>query len=234
LRLVKKALDDGKTGYCSAKGIPELRAAIANRVSEERGINYSPDEVVVQSGGKPIILKFLMTILEPGDEVLAPSPAYPIYESLTNFLGGVFKPYRFVEEDDRFELDLEYLKSLITPKTKLLFFNNYQNPTGWACSDYIMEQVAKLCIEHDIWVLSDEAYFDINYEPTSKSIVQLPGMKERTIILLTASKSFAMTGWRLGAAVGPLNVIEVFEKLTTNDEACTTNFYSVGWYCGLE
>src|SRR3990167_2603019 len=138
-------------------------------------------------------MKLLLSILEPGDEVLAPSPGYPIYESLTNFFGGEFKPYVFVEQEDRFEIDLDYLKSLITPKTKLLIFNNYHNPTGWASSDHVMQEVAKLCVENDLWVLSDEAYFHITYRDTvGKSIASLPGMRERTVILLTASKSYSM------------------------------------------
>lgn len=152
-------------------------------------------QVLVQSGGKPVIFKFLATVMLPGDEVLYPTPGYPIYESLTRYLGGVSKQYIFREAEDRFELDLDQLRSLITPKTKVLIVNNYQNPTGWACSDADMQALAQIAIEHNLWVLSDEAYFHLSYEEPvgrGKSIVSLPGMKERTVILLTFSKSFSM------------------------------------------
>jgi len=162
--------------------------------------------------------------MNEGDEVLYPSPGYPIYESQINYLEGQLKPYRYIENDKGFVLDIEYLKQQYTPKTRVLIYNNYQNPMGVSSSDEEMKAVAEFCVEKDLLVLSDEAYFDMVYDQTPKSIVSLPGMQERTVILHTYSKSFAMTGWRLGAAVGPEWIISSITKLNTNGEACTTNF----------
>jgi len=138
-------------------------------------------------------------------------------------LRGVLKPYVYRETPNGFVLDLEQMKSQITPKTKALIYNNYHNPTGHASSDEEMQAIAQIAIEHDLWVLSDEAYFHFVYDESkkNKSIAALPGMKERTVILITTSKSWAMTGWRVGAALGPKEVIDMFAKLATNDEACT-------------
>jgi len=225
-----KAISEGHTGYCPPAGIPELRQALAEDVGRRRGVHYTQENVSVQSGGKPVIGKFLMVCMEPGDEVLYPSPGYPIYESMVRYLGGVTVPYIFKETPNGFQIDMSYLKSKITDKTRIFIYNNYHNPTGILSSDDEMKEIARLCVEHDLWVLSDEAYFDILYEDESKSIVSLPGMKERTVILYTYSKSFAMTGWRLGAAIGPVDVISGITKINTNDEACTTTFIQ---YAGL-
>jgi len=226
---VKKAMDDaiadGKTGYCAAAGILPLRQRIAEHVGAQRGVEYTPDNVSVQSGGKPVIGKFFMTTMDEGDEVLYPSPGYPIYESQINYLGGVRRPYTYKETKNGFVLDLDYLKSLITPKTKLFVYNNYSNPMGVASSEEEMAEIAKLCVENNLLVLSDEAYFDLVFDNVPKrSIVSFPGMKERSVILFTFSKSYAMTGWRLGAAVGPVSIITQINRLNTNDESCTTHF----------
>lgn len=226
-----KYMDAGKTGYCPAAGIPELRKAMAEDIAKARGVQYDATNVSIQSGGKPVIGKFLMTLMEEGDEVLYPSPGYPIYESMVDFYGGVCKPYAYKETEQGFMLDLEYLKSLITPKTKILIYNNYQNPMGVSSSDEEMAELAKIAVEHDLYVLSDEAYFDMTYGIEPKSIVSLPGMLERTVILYTFSKKFAMTGWRLGAAIGPTEIIKYIDKINTNDEACTTHF--IQW-AGIE
>jgi len=221
----KKAIDDGKTGYCSASGIPILRDAIANYFTETRGVRYTKDEVSVQPGGKPIIGKFLLALMESGDEVLYPTPGYPIYESIINFYGGVAKPYTYIDNGSGFEIDLEYLQSLISSKTKVLIYNNHHNPIGCVSSEEEMKKIAELCVKNDLWVLSDEAYFQLVFPPYKpKSIVSLPGMLERTVILWTFSKEFSMTGWRLGAAVGPKDIISIISKLNTNNEACTTHF----------
>jgi len=221
----KKAIDDGKTGYCPASGIPELKAALAQYIGTSRGVSYTPDQVCIQSGGKPVISKFLLSVMNEGEEVLYPTPGYPIYESQINFCGGVAKPYIYKDNGRGFEIDLEYLKSQITPNTKVLIYNNYQNPIGCASSDAEMNAIAQIAIDNDLWVLADEAYFKLVYEPnTPKSIVSLPGMQERTLILYTFSKEFAMTGWRLGAAIGPKELVNSIAKLNTNMEACTTQF----------
>jgi len=219
-----EAMNAGKTGYCPNAGIPELRDALANDVGRRRGVEYSPENVAIQPGGKPVIGKFLNVVLNPGEEALYPNPGYPIYESMIEFLGGVAKPYTYVETDDGFDLDMDYLESQISEKTTVLIYNNYQNPMGAASSAEEMRYLADLAVRHDLWVLSDEAYFEIRYGGESESIVKYPGMRERTVILYTFGKKFAMTGWRLGAAVGPEQVIDDIAKINTNDESCTNHF----------
>jgi aspartate aminotransferase len=226
-----RAIADGKTGYAPAAGIPPLREALAEVAGDERGIAYAPANVAVQPGGKPVVTKFIQAVMEPGDEVLYPNPGYPIYESQIEYFRGVGLPYRFVETADGFQMDMEYLESLITPKTRILFYNNCQNPLGTESSAAEMARVAELAIKHDLWVLSDEAYFDVRYSGATTSIASLPGMKERTVILYTFSKKYAMTGWRLGAAIGPKEVVQAIGRLNTNDESCTTHF--VQW-AGVE
>jgi len=155
------------------------------------------------------------------------SPGYPIYESMVSYYGGIGKPYRFLETEKGFCLDLDYLKKLISNKTRFFIYNNHQNPMAIQSSDEEMKELASLCIKNNLLVLSDEAYFHLVYEGTSKSIVSLEGMQERTVILYTYSKTFSMTGWRLGAAIGPKWIIDGINKLNVNDEGCTTNFIQV-------
>lgn len=224
----QKAIADGYTGYCPGAGIAELRAALARDVGGKRKLHYSAENVSIQPGGKPVIGKFLATVMNPGDEVLYPNPGYPIYESQIDYLGGVAVPYGYVENDSGFELDLAAIKSAITPNTRVLIYNNFQNPNGAQSSRQEMEQLAELAIKNDLWVLSDEAYFEIQYSGMPESIVSIPGMQERSVILYTCSKRFAMTGWRLGAAIGPAKVIEVISKFNTNIESCTTHFIQKG------
>ena len=231
---MQKAIGDGYTGYCPGAGIPELRDAIARDVGSKRGLQYSAENVSVQPGGKPVIGKFLATVMDPGDEVLYPNPGYPIYESQIEYQGGVAVPYGYIETATGFSLDLEAIKKSITPKTKAIIYNNFQNPNSAESSVEEMEELAKLCIAHDLWVLSDDAYFEIQYSGNPPSIVSLPGMQERTVILYTCSKRFAMTGWRLGAAIGPKDVIEIISKFNTNIESCTTHFIQRGMIEAIE
>ena len=221
---MNKAIADGYTGYCPGAGIRELREVLAEDVGSKRGVTYSPDQVSIQPGGKPVIGKFLASVMNPGDEVLYPNPGYPIYESQIEYLGGTALPYGYIQTDTGFALDMETLKRSITPRTKVLIYNNYQNPTGANSSRQEMEELAELAQRHDLWVLSDDAYYEIRYEGEPYSIVNIPGMQERTVILYTCSKRFAMTGWRCGAAIGPTEVIAAINKLNTNDESCTTHF----------
>ncbi|MEY2939893.1 MAG: hypothetical protein RIS58_880 [Actinomycetota bacterium] len=223
-----KAIADGKTGYCPAAGIPQLREALAEDVGARRGLSFTPANVVVQPGGKPVITKFIQAVMNPGDEVLYPNPGYPIYESQIEYFGGVAKAYRYLPSSTGFNIDLDQVKSLITPKTKAIIYNDLQNPIGAESTDAEREAIAELAIKHNLWVLSDEAYFEMRYSGKSKSIAQLPGMLERTVILYTFSKKFAMTGWRLGAAVAPLEIATMIAKLNTNDESCTTHFVQYG------
>ena len=178
----------------------------------------------MQPGGKPVIEKFLLTLMDPGDEVLYPSPGFPIYESQIEFLGGVAKPYGFVPGEKNFLLDFDAIEAAITPRTKLLIFNNLHNPTGAESPDEEIEALAELALKHDLYVLSDEAYWDVRYSGRSRSIASLPGMAERTVILYTFSKKYAMTGWRLGGAIGPEELIAPIATLNVNQESCTTHF----------
>jgi aspartate/methionine/tyrosine aminotransferase len=228
-----KAMKDGKTGYCPNAGIPQLREILAADVSASHGIEYSMENVALQPGGKPTIGKFIMALMNPGDEVLYPNPGYPIYESQIEFHGGSAVPYSYIEGQDNFDIDIEILKKRITSKTKLLILNDLQNPTGAECSTAELEKLAEIVRKHNLFVLCDEAYFDIRYEGKSNSFASLPGMAERSVILYTFSKKFAMTGWRLGAAIGPKEIIDVIAKLNVNDESCPNHFIQYGAIEGL-
>jgi aspartate/methionine/tyrosine aminotransferase len=217
-------MKDGKTGYCPNAGIPGLREALAADVSASHGITYTMDNIAIQPGGKPTIGKFFMALMNPGDEVLYPNPGYPIYESQIEFQGGKALPYGYVEGDTNFELNMEAIERQITPRTRLLVLNDLQNPTGAECTMGELERLAELVRKHDLYVLCDEAYFDIRYSGKSVSFASLPGMAERCVLLYTFSKKFAMTGWRLGATIGPKEVIDVITKLNVNDESCSNHF----------
>jgi len=225
------AIGNGRTGYCPAAGITPLRDALASDVGARRGLSYGAENIVVQPGGKPVIGKFIQAVMEPGEEVLYPNPGYPIYESQIEYFGGTGLPYRYVETPTGFALDLDHLASLITPKTTAIIYNDLQNPLSAESSAEEMEAVAELAQRHDLFVLSDEAYFEMRYSGSSRSIVSIPGMQERSVILYTFSKKFAMTGWRLGAAIAPRSIADVITKINTNDESCTTHF--VQW-AGVE
>ena len=228
-----RAARDGRTGYCPPFGIPELREAIADDVSASHGIAYRHGNVAVQPGGKPVIGKFLLALMEPGDEVLYPNPGYPIYESQIEFHGGRAVPYGYLESPDGFSIDLEGIEAALSPRTRLLILNDLQNPLGAECSKEELARLAELVERHDLLVLCDEAYFDIRYEGSSRSFAALPGMAERCVLLFTFSKRYAMTGWRLGAAIGPEEVIDVIGRLNVNDESCTNQFVQVGGVEGL-
>jgi len=231
VQAAQKAIHEGKTGYCSNYGIPELREAVAAEINRSRGTSYTGANVAIQPGGKPVIQKFFLALMNPGDEVLYPNPGYPIYESVVNFHGGRAVPYSFREGRDSFRLDLEQLQSGIGPATRFLVFNNLQNPTGAEASAEELRALREIVLRHDLLVLCDEAYFDIRYEGATRSLVSLPDMEERCLILYTFSKKYAMTGWRLGAAVGPRELIEAIGKLNVNDESCSNHFVQ---YAGLE
>ena len=229
----ERAIRDGKTGYCPNAGIMPLREALAADVGASHGLDLGPQNVAIEPGGKPVIAKFILALMDPGDEVLYPNPGYPIYESQIQFNGGVAKPYGFVPGAGDFELDWDSLEAQVGPKTKLLIFNNLQNPTGAESSAAELERLAEFALAHDLLVLSDEAYWDIRYSGSSRSLASLPGMAERTLILYTFSKKFAMTGWRLGAAIGPAPLIDVIAKLNVNDESCSNHFVQWGALEGL-
>lgn len=228
------AMKDGKTGYCPNYGIPALREALAEDVSRSHNIAYSMENVAIQPGGKPTIGKFIMALMNPGDEVLYPNPGYPIYESQIEFQGGVAVSYGYREGETNFELKLDELEDAITAKTRLLIFNDLQNPMGAEATKEEMARLAKLSVKHNLYVLCDEAYFDLRYEGQSQSLASYPGMKERLVILYTFSKKFAMTGWRLGASIGPKDVIDAIAKINVNDESCSNHFIQYGAIEGLQ
>ena len=228
-----KAMRDGHTNYCPNAGLAKLRELLADDIGASRNVKYSMENVAIQPGGKPTIGKFFLTLMNPGDEVLYPNPGYPIYESMIEFHGGKAVPYGYIEGKDKFDIDTEMLADRITARTRLLVLNDLQNPTGAECSDRELEQIAELVLKHDLYVLADEAYFDIRYGGRSKSLVSLRGMRERCVILYTFSKKFAMTGWRLGATIGPRDIIDVIIKLNVNEESCSNHFVQYAAIEGL-
>ena len=203
IKAANKAIEDGKTGYCPAPGIPELREALANDVGDARGISYDAENVSVQPGGKPSIGKYIAAIMEKGDSVLYPNPGYPIYESQIEFYKGNALPYGYINTHDGLKLDFKAIENGIKKGAKHIFYNNYNNPTGASSSDEEIERLSNLVIENDMFLISDDAYFDTLYDGEPKSIASIPGMYERTLTMYTFSKKFAMTGWRLGASIGP-------------------------------
>ncbi len=219
----KAALDAGFTHYGPTPGDPELRAALATHVSITRGINVTAENVCVVPGGKPIIFFPILAFVEPGDEVLYPNPGFPIYESMIKFAGGTPVPVPLVEERS-FSFDLNVLKDLIGPKTKMLILNSPQNPTGGVIPAEDIRAIAELVRERDIVVLSDEIYSRIYYGEKPLSISSIPGMAERTIILDGFSKIYAMTGWRLGYGVMPKWMADAVNMLMVNSNSCTASF----------
>ena len=215
------ALRTGWTHYGPAAGLPELREAIANYLNRSRGTSYGPEHIVVTPGGKPIMFFTILALLESGDEAIYPNPGFPIYESMINFTGATPVPIPLREERE-FALDVAELASLITPRTKLLIINSPGNPTGGVLSREDLAAIAELAVKHDLVVLADEIYSEILYEGEHVSIATMPGMAERTIILDGFSKTYAMTGWRLGYGAMPADFAEQVAKLMVNSVSCTS------------
>lgn len=221
-----EALRSGYTHYGPAAGMPDVRRTFADHIARDRGIDVGPENVVIVPGGKPIIYFPLTALIDPGDEVIYPNPGFPIYESVINFLEGEAVPLKLSEEKD-FSFDIEDLRGLITDKTKMLIINSPQNPTGGMLSPADLDAIAELAVAHDFWVLSDEIYSKIIYEGTHDSITTRPGMLERTILLDGHSKTYAMTGWRLGYGVMPQELAVAVAKLQTNCTSCTAAFTQI-------
>ena len=228
-----EAIKSGKTGYCPAPGIPELRKALGKDVGRARGLSYGIENVSIQPGGKPSIGKYIAAMMEKGDVVLYPNPGYPIYESQIEFYNGIAYPYGYVNTPEGLRLDFNAIKKGIKKGAKHIFYNNYNNPTGASSPVEEIERLAKLVIENDMFLISDDAYFDTLYDGSPKSIASLPGMYERTLTMYTFSKKFAMTGWRLGGAIGPEEIIEQITRLNVNMESCTTHFVQYAGVAGL-
>jgi len=218
-----KALRGGYTHYGPSAGSPEFREVIAQEVSKTRKINVNPDQVVVTPGGKPIIFFSILALINEGDEVIYTNPAYPIYESVINFIGAKAVPIQLREEND-FRLDTDEFKKLVTDKTRMIIINSPQNPTGGILTQEDLKAIADVAISKDIFVLSDEIYSRIIYEGNHHSIASFPGMQERTIILDGMSKTYAMTGWRLGYGVMREDLAVLIAKLQTNSNSCTATF----------
>jgi aspartate/methionine/tyrosine aminotransferase len=219
----KEALDEGYTHYTGATGIPELRKTIAEYAGKNRGLKFDPENVVVTPGAKPIMFYTMMALLEPGDEVIYPNPGFPIYESMINFLGGVAVPLQLSEQRD-FRINLEELEQKISSKTRLIILNSPHNPTGGVLTYDDLQQIARLAVKHDIVVLADEIYSEIIYEGQHHTIMSFPGMMERTILLDGFSKTFAMTGWRMGYGIFPGEWIPHISRLIINSVSCTSAF----------
>ena len=224
IRAAYSAMIDGRTFYTPAGGVPQLREALAESLGAERGVDYHAANVSVQPGGKPCIGKFLMAVMEQGDGVLYPNPGYPIYESQVDFLGGRGQPYTYTVDEGRFRIDRDSVQRAVDDTTRVLIVNAQHNPTGADASADELEWLAGLARDRDLWVLSDDPYIDIRFAGNSHTIVEFDGMAERTVIGYTFSKKYAMTGWRLGAAVGPEPVVDIITKINTNDESCTNQF----------
>lgn len=218
-----EALHKGWTHYGPSAGFPDLRQAIADEVSRSRGVKVGSDEVVVVPGGKPIIFFALLALAEAGDEVIYPNPGFPIYESMIRYVGANAIPVRLREEKD-FGLDVDELASLVNDKTKLIILNSPQNPTGGVLSKGDIHDISKIIGERNILVLSDEIYSRLVFDCDHYSIISVPGFKERTILLDGFSKTYAMTGWRMGYGVMRPDLAVHVARLMTNSNSCTASF----------
>lgn len=220
------ALHKGWTHYGPSAGLPDLRQTIAEEISRSRGFRCSSDEVVVVPGGKPIIFFSILSLVDDGDEVIYPNPGFPIYESMINYIGGKAVPIRLREQRD-FRLDVNELASLITDRTKLIIINSPQNPTGGVLSREDIHDIAEAIGERNIMVLSDEIYSRLLFEGEHYSIMAVPGFKDRTILLDGFSKTYAMTGWRMGYGVMRPDLAAHMTRLMTNSNSCTASFTQV-------
>jgi aspartate/methionine/tyrosine aminotransferase len=228
----KKALDQGWTHYGPSGGLPEHRETISKYMKERWDLDYSPDEIVVVPGAKPIMFFTILACVEEGDEVIYPNPGFPIYESMIDYIGAKAVPIRLREELD-FRLDVAELASLVTKKTRLLIVNSPANPTGGVLTKEDLAAVAELAIKNDLIVLTDEVYNRIIYEGEHHSVASFPGMKERTVLIDGYSKTYAMTGWRLGWGAMPKDLAPHVTRLMTNSNSCTCSFSQIAGIEGL-
>src|ERR1700736_2558200 len=223
---VQSAVAGGRDRYVSTRGIPGLRQAIADYLQRTRRLTVAAEEVIVAPGCKMALSLAMMALIEPGDEVLYPDPGFPIYPSFTRGLGAKAVGFTLAERN-KFQPDLVEIASKITSRTRVLIFNSPNNPTGTVFSEAALQKIAKLAAQHDLWIISDEIYARILFGGVYKSISSLPGMAERTVIIDGFSKSFAMTGWRLGYAVAPQRVIDAMDLLVLNTFTCAAEFTQV-------
>jgi len=217
------ALNKGWTHYGPSAGLPDLRETIAAEITRTRGVKVQPSQVVVTPGGKPVMFFTILALVNPTDEVIYPNPGFPIYESVINFIGAVPVPIK-LREENQFRLDVDELASLVTERTKMIIINSPQNPTGSVLTKSDLKAIADIAIKNDIIVLSDEIYSRILYGGEHQSVYSFDGMPERTIILDGYSKTYAMTGWRLGYGIMPSDLADQVAKLQTNCNSCTASF----------
>ncbi len=221
-----QALHKGWTHYGPSAGLPELRQAIAEEISRSRGVDVKAEEVVVVPGGKPIIFFTILALINEGDEVIYPNPGFPIYESMINYVGGHAIPIRLQEQKD-FGFDVNELASLITDRTKLIILNSPHNPTGGVLTKQDIRDIAEVIGDRNILVLSDEIYSRLIFEGEHYSIMSVPGFKDRTILLDGFSKTYAMTGWRMGYGVMRADLATHITRLMTNSNSCTASFTQI-------
>jgi aspartate/methionine/tyrosine aminotransferase len=217
------ALERGETHYTPSAGVIELREAVALYLKERRGVRADPSQVIVTPGAKPIMFYALLALLDEGDEAIYPDPGFPIYSSMIDFAGARGVPLALREENE-FQPDIDELRELVKPRTKMLVLNSPNNPTGAVLSRDALREIAAIARERDLWVLTDEIYGELVYDGEHRSIAVEDGMAERTILLDGFSKTFAMTGWRLGYGVFPRALVEPVAKLVTNSVSCTATF----------
>jgi len=225
-----RAIATGQTRYNPPSGIPALREALAEDFTRRRGIAVGPEQIVVAPGTKPLLLLPMLALLEPGDEVLYPDPGFPSYEAAIGLVGAKPVPVPLVEEEG-FDLDLAAFDAALSPRTRLILLNSPSNPTGAVHSAHTLSHVAEAARRHDLWVLSDEIYTRLVYEGEAPSIASLPDMADRTIIADGFSKTYAMTGWRLGFGIMPQPLAEKLDLLLTHSVGCSATFTQ---YAGLE
>jgi aspartate aminotransferase len=223
---LRNAVASGRDRYCATRGIPALREEITHYLARTRQLSLTPEQVLVAPGCKMALSLAMMALIEPGDEVLYPDPSFPIYPSFTRGLGGKAVPFALREENN-FQPDLGEIAAKITPETRVLIFNSPNNPTGTVYDDKSVQAIATLAKKHDLWVITDEIYARIVFGGAYQSVWNLAGMPERTIIIDGFSKSFAMTGWRLGYAVAPVHVIDAMDMLVLNTFTCAAEFTQV-------
>jgi aspartate/methionine/tyrosine aminotransferase len=225
-----RAITQGKTRYNPPLGIPDLRQALADDAGRRRGVRFRPDQVVIAPGTKPLLLLPMLALLEPGDEVIYPDPGFPSYAAAISLVGAVPVSVPLLE-DRSFDLDLEAFDAALSPRTRMVLLNSPSNPTGGIHPSGTLARVAEAARQLDLWILSDEIYTRLVYEGDAPSIVTLPGMSERTIIADGFSKTYAMTGWRLGFGLMPQPLAEKLDLLLTHSVGCTATFTQ---YAGLE
>jgi aspartate/methionine/tyrosine aminotransferase len=227
------ALRSGQTHYVPAPGIPQLRESVVAFLERTGRVRTSPDRVVITPGAKPVMFYVMLALCQPGDEVIYPNPAFPMYESIAAFTGAVPVPLP-LREPNQFRIDPDELERLVTPRTRLLILNSPHNPCGSALTKADCEAIAEIAIRHDLTVLSDEVYWAIRYDGTHASVLDVDGMAERTILLDGWSKTFAMTGWRLGFAVLPEPLVEPVTRLIVNSVSCTAAFSQLAAKAALD